>query len=1168
MRLTHIKLAGFKTFVDPTTIPVSGQRVGVVGPNGCGKSNVIDAVRWVMGESRASALRGESMQDVIFNGAATRKAVSRASVELKFDNSLGRAAGQWSQYGEISVKRVLHRNGESQYFINNLHVRRRDVTDMFLGTGLGPRAYAIIEQGMISRIIEARPEDLRVFLEEAAGISKYKERRRETELRLKDTRDNLARIEDVRQELDKQLQRLEAQAGVAQQYHRLQSDLQTSQHLLWLVKKQEALLSRERARQQVEKLLNELEAESAVLRQAENQLETARAGHFAAGDALHAAQGELYAANAEVAKLEQALQHQRETQHRLLNQLEAWRNQESQVQQQQQLAEASLAHWREEQETALLRMEESALLVEEARDQLPQAEAAFRDYQHRFGEVQRALARAEQALQIEETHRSHAKKTAQQLEARLERLRHELSVLPQPDEEGLSLRQVELAELTAQLEQAQSRQAALLGELPTLEQTQREAQHAAHAAMQHATRVEAQLHALQQVQSRLEHNHKLKAWLEKHKLEPLPRLWQSIRIEPGWEAALEGVLGERLKAIALTGLDDAKAWLADGPPAPLALFEARTEAASAENHELKPLRQWVEGPAALLDEWLHGVYTVAGCSEAWDMRLRLRAGESLVCREGHVFTRSSVNYYAPQSELHGVLARQREIEALGAAVEQARNEAQTRQAAFMAAESALKSFQAELAGVRGQYTGYQQHHHRLHLEVERLAQQQQHLLQRRRQIERENGDIVVQLQIEMEQAREHEYSIELQQEEISALQERLQNARGERGELESAMSRQRQALQAAERAAQEAEFQQRNCSAKIDEQERALTAFARQHGELCQRIVELEQEAGGLTLPGLDGQLQQALQLRQEREKNLAIARDSLAGVSQGLQELERQRLASEQRLHPMRDRLEQARLKEQEARLAEEQWGEQLASAGADIDALAPLLGRRAKTAELQAQVERLAREIEALGAVNLAALEELNSSRERKHYLDAQANDLSEAMDTLEQAIRRIDRETRSRLQETFDTVNRHFGELFPSVFGGGAGRLEMSGEEILDAGVTLFAQPPGKKNCSIQLLSGGEKALTALALVFAMFKLNPAPFCMLDEVDAPLDDSNTERYCELVKKMSQNTQFVFVSHNKITMEMAEQLVGVTMQESGVSRVVTVDLEEAVRLKDVAAV
>jgi chromosome segregation protein len=1168
LRLTHIKLAGFKTFVDPTTIPVPGQRVGVVGPNGCGKSNVIDAVRWVMGESRASALRGDSMQDVIFNGAATRKAVSRASVELKFDNSLGKAAGQWSQYAEISVKRVLHRNGESQYFINNLHVRRRDVTDMFLGTGLGPRAYAIIEQGMISRIIDARPEDLRIFLEEAAGISKYKERRRETEIRLKDTRENLARLEDVRQELDKQLQRLEAQAEVAQQYHRLQTEIQTTQHLLWLVKKQEAALTRERARQQVGKLLNELEAESAALRKAESQLETARAGHYAAGDALHAAQGELYAANAEVVKLEQALQHQRETQQRLAHQLEAWHSQENQLRLQQQQAEASLAHWRDEQEIALLRMEETALATEEARDKLPLAETAFRDCQRRLSEIQLELTQVEQARQIEETHRSHAQKTAQQLDARHLRLHQEISTLPPPDEVGLSGRQEELAELSAQLEQAQLRQETLLAELPALELAQREAQHAVHAAQQHATRIEAKLHALQQVQSRLEHKHKLKAWLEKHKLDVLTRLWQEVRTEPGWENALESILGERLKAIALPDTADAQAWLADAPPAPLALYETRQEISDACNPELMPLRKRVQGPAAVLDEWLHGVYTVADCGEAWSKRQRLLAGEYLVCPEGHVFTRSSVNYYAPQSELHGVLARQREIEALGDEVEQGSLDVQARQADFSAAESALKAFQSRLAVARGQCADYQQRHHRLHLEVERLAQQQRHLLQRRQQIEHESSDISAQLEIEMAQAREHEYNIEQQQDQISALQERLQDARRERGGLESDMNRQRQTAQAAERAVQEAGFQQRNCTSKIEEQERALAALASQREQLRQRIGELEQETGELTLAGLEDQLQQALQLRQEREKSLGVARDALAGVSQTLQQLEQQRLSSEQALHPMRDRLEQARLGEQEARLAEEQWNEQLVAAAADLAALMPLLEKRARAAGLQAQVERLAEEIEALGAVNLAALEELNSSRERKHYLDAQASDLSEAMDTLEQAIRRIDRETRSRLQETFATVNRHFGELFPAVFGGGTARLEMTGEEILDAGVTLFAQPPGKKNSSIQLLSGGEKALTALALVFAMFQLNPAPFCMLDEVDAPLDDSNTERFCELVKKMSQNTQFVFVSHNKITMEMAEQLVGVTMQESGVSRVVAVDLEEAVRLKDAAAV
>ena len=1192
MRLTHIKLAGFKTFVDPTTIPVPGQRVGVVGPNGCGKSNVIDAVRWVLGESRASALRGESMQDVIFNGAATRKPVSRASVELKFDNSLGKAAGQWSQYAEISVKRVLHRSGESQYFINNLHVRRRDVTDMFLGTGLGPRAYAIIEQGMISRIIEARPEDLRVFLEEAAGISKYKERRRETESRLKDTRENLLRVEDVRQELDKQLQRLEVQAQVAQRYHELQAAMQTAQHLLWLVKQQEAGQARERARAQVEKLINELEAETAALRQSENQLESARAAHFEAGDALHAAQGELYAANAEVAKLEQQLQHQRETQSRLTNQLSAWKSQDGQLRVQREEALENLDHWREERETAQFRVEETADAVGEERERLPGMEAAFRESQRGHGELQRELSQVEQALQIEEAHRSHARKTVQQLEARSQRLQQESASLPRADEVELERRREELEELAALLSEAQDRLHDSQAGLPVLEQAQRAAQQAVQAAREHMTKLDAQLHALRQVQGRLEHNHKLKDWLAKHKLDALPRLWNSIRIEAGWEAALEAVLGERLKAVALDSLDAAQAWLGEAPPAPLAVYgqanplgggdrfpsrmregiEGRA-ALSPNGRELErgalvPLRQWVEGPAALLDEWLHGVYGAAEATEAWALREHLQAGEYLVCREGHVFTRSSVNFHAPQSELHGVLARQREIETLESELDQARAEHEECHVAAARAEAELKRVQHELAELRRQGSEQQQRHHRLQLEMERFAQQQQHLSQRREQIEREIGDIASQLEIEQEQIGEHDYNIERQQEQIEALQEQLEEARNARGEAEAQLNRQRQLAQAAERAAQEAVYQHKNCVAKVEELERTLTGLERQLAELAGRIAELEQEAGSLQQDSLSEQLQQALQTRQDKEKALALARDALAAASNALQQLEQQRLGSEQKLHPLRDRLEQARLKEQEARLAEEQWQEQLTEAGADLAALGPLLEKRPRAGELQGETERLAREIEALGAVNLAALEELNSGRERKGFLDAQFLDLSEAMETLEQAIRRIDRETRSRLQETFDTVNRHFGELFPAVFGGGNARLEMTGEEILDAGVTLIAQPPGKKNSSIHLLSGGEKALTALALVFAMFQLNPAPFCMLDEVDAPLDDSNTERFCELVKKMSANTQFVYVSHNKITMEMAEQLVGVTMQESGVSRVVAVDLEEAVRLKDAAAV
>ncbi|MDO9064555.1 MAG: AAA family ATPase, partial [Sulfuricella sp.] len=475
LRLTHIKLAGFKSFVDPTTIPVPGQRVGVVGPNGCGKSNVIDAVRWVLGESRARELRGESMQDVIFSGSATRKAVSRASVELIFDNSLGKAAGQWSQYAEIAVKRVLTRNGESSYHINNLHVRRRDITDIFLGTGLGSRAYAIIEQGMISRIIEARPEELRVFLEEAAGISKYKERRRETELRMKDTRENLLRVEDVRQELDKQIGKLETQAGVAQQYLALQAQLKLSHNLLALLKKREAAAQCERWQREVVRLSNELEAENARLRQAESQLEQSRQAHYAASDALHEAQGGIYAANAEVSRLEQNLQHQRESRQRLATQSTALREQGERLARQRDEALAALEHWRGEFALAGECLVQNKEQLERESRNLPLAEESFRDCQRRYSELQRSLAQAEQAKQIEETHRAHAQRNMQQLQARQQRLQQEAGSLPCFDVAALSQKEVELADVAGQFETVQAELARLLAVSPELEKGAREA---------------------------------------------------------------------------------------------------------------------------------------------------------------------------------------------------------------------------------------------------------------------------------------------------------------------------------------------------------------------------------------------------------------------------------------------------------------------------------------------------------------------------------------------------------------------------------------------------------------------------------------------------------------------------------------------------------------------
>jgi chromosome segregation protein len=1176
LRLTHIKLAGFKSFVDPTTIALPGQRIGIVGPNGCGKSNVIDAVRWVLGEASARQLRGETMQDVIFNGSSTRKPVGRASVELVFDNSLGKAGGQWSRYAEISVKRVLHRDGESAYFINNLQVRRKDVIDIFLGTGLGARAYAIIEQGTISRIIEARPEELRVFLEEAAGVSKYKDRRRETEQRLKDTRENLLRVEDILQELDGQLSRLEAQAEVAQRYLDLQGRLRLAQNLLCLVRKREAGALRERWQKETQRLANALEAETAALRQAENQLEQVREAHYRASDALHETQGGLYTANAEVARLEQALQHQRENRQRLAAQIGALRDQAARLDRQRKETAAALEAKRGDQERTWQRLEESRARLEREGALLPEAEGHFRACQQRHGDLQRTLAQNEQSRQIEKTHRAHAQKTLQQLQARAARLEQEKGTLPAFDRSALEHVREELAEAAGQWEAARAEVEDVQAKLALAEEARRQAGQAAQFLAEQVTRLDAQLGALRRVQAKLERNDRLHAWLERHGLDRLPRLWQNLSVRDGWDDAVESVLRERLNAVDLENLNQADAWMKDAPPAPFSVFEAEGAEAPDEAAPpgLVPLRGFVAfgGEAtgrggAFLDDWLHRVYGLEDAGQGFYLRHCLPPGGMLVSREGHVFTRHGVSFYAPQSELHGVLARQREIEQLERESERQREALAKARAEAARADEAFARLRDELASRQARVEGWQQKNHRLQLEVQRLGQLEQQVAHRAGQIERELAEIAGQMAHETE-------LIEICDENLAQIGMQAEALEAQRGDAEQALQEAETALNRLRESARQLEHEVREAGFVHRGSEERIAELERLQGELEEQIRDAQERLGGLLEEEqsvgeepLKEALQQALAVRQERERSLAEARNALEGVAARMRELEQQRLSAEHRLNPLREQLGEARLKEQEARLSQEQFAGQLEAAGAAEPELEPLLEKGRGGAALQAEIGRLGAEIEALGAVNLAAVEELQVGRERRHYLESQAADLNEAIATLEQAIRRIDRETRERLRETFDTANRHLSEIFPALFGGGHAELVLTGEEILDAGVQVIAQPPGKKNSTIHLLSGGEKALTAMSLMFSLFRLNPAPFCLLDEVDAPLDDTNTERFCNLVREMSRHTQFVFISHNKITMEMAEQLIGITMQEQGVSRMVAVDIEQAIRLRDAAA-
>jgi chromosome segregation protein len=1169
LRLSQIKLAGFKSFVDPTHIALPGQIVGVVGPNGCGKSNVIDALRWVLGESKASALRGETMQDVIFNGSSKRKPVSRASVELIFDNSLGKAAGQWSSYAEISIKRVLQRDGESTYHINNQHVRRKDITDIFLGTGLGPRAYAIIEQGMISRIIEAKPEELRIFLEEAAGVSKYRDRRRETELRIGDTRDNLLRVSDILQELEKQLVHLGEQAEVAKQYRTLEAQRDTTQHLFWLVKRQEAEAQRVRYAQATEKTRNELEAETARLRDLESQLETVRSGHYQLSDALHVKQGELYTANAEIARLEQQIKHVADQRQRTAQQIATTEKQIEQQKHQRQGVHSLLEHWQRQQDGAAVKLAEAEQRAQLEGENLPQAEEAARIAQERHNALQREQLQLQQQLQLAETQREHLQRAIQQLESRRLRLLLEKDNLPRPDGGALQDAQQQMAELEMAREEQTEKLAHLQEQLPLADAERRSRRESQQQQERLHAQTEARLHALQQLQQHIGGDKNLDAWLQRRQLEKLPRLWQAIRIENGWEDALEAVLRERLNAIAMPEFAAVAAW-DDAPPAKLALFapEASTGSARTEfESSLKPLLSYVqcqdEKAEPVMRDWLTHVYAVADLAQACAQRAALPAGGWFVTPQGHLVGAHSVLFHAPDSALHGVLARQREIERLEGELAGQNRDAELARQQVAQAEQHYQSVEAQIAPLRSAGNEMQQRLHGLQMQILKLNQALERSAERTMQIEHEMQELADQLGGEQRQQQGIDEQMAALRGQIAAFHAQVDEAQRQANHQDSALREQRGRAQQAQHALQEARFFAKTCTEKIADLQHNITQIAEALAQFEQNLAQLRAELAGGEDETAKQQLQAALEARQATEQALAEARNTLENATVGLQKLEQERIACEHRLNPLRDKLGELTLKEQEARLHFEQWAEQLQ--GVDEQALLPLLETgNNKPNALQSELNRLNADIEALGAVNLAALEELQTATERKAYLDAQAADLNEAMATLEEAIRRIDKESRDLLMETYNEVNRHLSELFPILFAGGEARLILTGEEILDSGVQVMAQPPGKKNSSIHLMSGGEKALTAIALIFSMFQLNPAPFCLLDEVDAPLDDTNTERLCSLIGKMSQHTQFVFISHNKLTMELAQQLIGVTMQEKGVSKVVAVDIEEALRMRD----
>lgn len=1171
MRLTHLKIAGFKSFVDPTTLHLHGQRIGVVGPNGCGKSNVMESVRWVLGESSARELRGDSMEDVIFNGSANRVPIARASVELVFDNSLGGSqSSAWSQYAEISVKRVIERSRGSTYYINNTAVRRRDVADLFLGTGLGGRAYAMIGQNTISRLIEARPEEMRVVLEEAAGISKYKERRRETELRLRDTRENLLRIEDIRQEIDKQIQRLQAQAEVAQSYHDLHAALQRVQAQLWLLKRRDAGLEWQRCKTQTNQISLALESQMRNLRQAELQVETLRQQHQAHADHLQLCQREFYEVNAEVSNLETQLHHHQQAIAQLQQQIAQWQSQSEKITSQLAQGQQQLAQISSEQQQAILTCAQADMAVRDAASMIPalEREAGATGERHSKSRQQLEQAQRQQALETQAL--AHVQRELQENVQRKQQLESQQASVQMPSAEKLERQRTLVQHTLTAISEMETQLAGLVSQEQALLAGQSDARNQLTHDERTLAGLRAQIASLEKIQSRIAAPEQLDVWLKRQQIEWQGRLWQLLEIRPGWEQAIEVVLGEQLHALLLSDsalLND----IHERPPATVMLCHSQVRH-EASQPALAPdaLRHCVQGKAAwvnaLLDIWLAGFRAVD--RDNLLVSSPDQPGETWVNRAGDRRTAYGILFFAAGNPHHGVLERQRELEQQRSLYPEAEDRRGLSQARLESLQAEAQAITLQMQSLRLQIKTQTQLLHQLNLEQQKEEQAAQHAKERQQQISKELAELTRKISHQQEDVEAKRGGLSQRQEMLQQNEVALGLTLAASQQASLQLQQARQALNMAEKQAQEKSYQRKILDNRLNDLTHKLDYLAEELKSVEMRRKETELILNASSMHTLKANLEAAIHKKGLQEKRLAQARNQMATLDQEMQQMERQRLQIEQQLHPLRDQLEQARLDEQACRIQFEQCAQGFQDTGleesilqADLQETAP---GKLTVAGWTDKAQRLQNRIQALGSVNLAAIHELAQERERQQYLQQQSSDLTQSVQTLEEAIIRIDKETRGRMMQTYQEANRHFAELFQTLFGGGNARLELQGDEILDSGLLVFAQPPGKKNATIHMLSGGEKALTALALVFALFRLNPAPFCLMDEVDAPLDDSNTERFCNLVKKMSERTQFLFISHNRITMEMAQQLIGVTMQESGVSRVVEVDIEAANRLQE----
>jgi chromosome segregation protein len=1167
MRLTKLKIAGFKSFVDPTIVTFPSSLTGVVGPNGCGKSNIIDAVRWVMGEISAKHLRGESMADVIFNGSAARKPLGSCSVELVFDNSEGKIGGPYASYNEVALRRSVSRDGTSDYFINGTKVRRKDITQLFLGTGLGTRSYAIIEQGMISRIIEARPDDLRAFLEEAAGISRYKERRRETESRIAQTRENLDRLNDLREEVEKQIRHLQRQAATARRYQALKEEERKLQAEVFALRLQS--LDAEAGVRDAATVHCDTAMQAAVadLREAEARIEKIRVDQSAKADALRAIQERFYAAGGEVTRVEQSIEHAREMRERQRADLEQSEAQVTELAGVIERDRSQLEALAQELATAVPGLDAAHEEERAAALELERSEQALTTWQQASDAHAQSVASGQRETQVERARIEQLDNQQHRLLQQRERHESERSALAQLEPTVALETLAEQADLARDAGQkAAAELAQLLQELAAArdqEREQSEALKALRARWQQSLGLKVSTEALQQA-ALGKASGKITEWLKSKSLDQNPRVAQQLRVEHGWERAVETVLGSYLEAVCVDGLDSVTDLLGGFDGGHLVLVSADAEAAAdAARADSASLKAKVSG-APYLGSVLGSVFTAETLPEALRVRRSLGVGQSVVTREG-VWLGADWLRLSRDPEPHtGVIEREETLRALRAEVSRLETEVKNGEHETERRHERVRECEDKRERLQTEVNRLHREHVDRRAEYDSAQARRADAERRLSQLETGLADVTAELDRTSTDLRSARARMETAIDVLAALEPQRIELENERERLRAEQTAARATAQSTRQRARELALQVESRRTSHAALETTLARLDKQQADLVQRRDELLRQlaADEAPLAALEAELERALHARAQVDSELHAARVASEDLDALLRERESEKAALDERVEAARGALDDARLAAQQVRVRRESIAEQLAATSFELRALLDGLAPEATAETWEADLQETKAKIERLGQVNLAAIGEFKEQSERKEYLDRQCKDLTDALETLEVAMRKIDRETRTRFQETFDKVNAGLKEKFPRLFGGGHAYLEIEGEESEGSGVSVMARPPGKRNSTISQLSGGEKALTAVALVFAIFDLNPAPFCLLDEVDAPLDDNNIGRFCDIVREMSRSVQFIFITHNKATMEMAAQLVGVTQNEPGVSRLVAVDVDEAVRM------